>query len=400
LRIAVISTYGIYPELNNGPPIVIYSLINEWLKSGNSIYLFIGTHDRDKLLNFYQNFDNLRIYPFQKAWSEHSKDKDHKKYVSSLRTAIIISLKMPMSLFKISKELFDIKPDIIFYNLLPFDNFVALPFIVRSLKFPQIARVPVYWPYEFEEKSSNILLNILIHFVYRLSLRSLNLIITQSQEVKDIIIKNLNSNTRCLMIPNGTFLSSLIRNFDNEDRNIIILFTGNISKNKGIEVLIDSMGYLKENIIKRLKILLIGRGYDDYLTYITKLIKERNLDDKILLIGSVNHDNINYYYQKADIFIFPSYREGMSLSLLEAMGEGLPIIASNISSINNLIVNEVNGLLFKPGKSEDLASCIERLVIDKKLREKLSLNSMNTARNFEWQKIAQLYLRVFEDKIS
>ena len=105
-----------------------------------------------------------------------------------------------------------------------------------------------------------------------------------------------------------------------------------------------------------------------------RLSKEFNIpEDKIIMPGYV--DNIWEYYKAMDIFLLPSRSEGFSLALLEAAAAKLPIIATNIPGTNEFIINGENGILFEPGKPEELLNGIIKLTGDKLLAKKLAKNA-------------------------
>ena len=104
---------------------------------------------------------------------------------------------------------------------------------------------------------------------------------------------------------------------------------------------------------------------------VKELVKKNGLEKFITLLGWVNErDKINIL-KKTNIFILPSWNEGLPNSMIEAMSSGLACIVSNVGAISNYITNEENGLLIKPKSPDELASSIIKLIDDKKLLKNL-----------------------------
>ena len=94
----------------------------------------------------------------------------------------------------------------------------------------------------------------------------------------------------------------------------------------------------------------------------------------------MNKPDLIKEYNKADIFVLPSYYEGMPLVILEAMSAGLPIIATNISTLPEIIENNTNGLLIEAGNANHLADAIKKISESPALRGKMSKNNIKKAR--------------------
>jgi len=397
MKLLIISTYGSYPELNNGPPIVIYELLKKWSKKIDKIYLISGVRNLESVSDAYKDIKNLVFIPLERSWGDWSKNECNNTNLYEVRFVLNILLNMPRISWTIIKAIKSINPDIIFYNGIPFDPALMVPILIKLKNIYQIARVPVYLPFEFKGKSDNKIMLFATGTIYNFILKNIDLIITQSNEMSDYIKSNLKTDN-CIVIPNGVNLSNRMREDDNRSR-FILLYVGNINSNKGIQVLLDSLIHIRKEFLYQIEVQLVGYGDPEFIESLREKIKVHQLKIPINFLGIIAHDKIMSYYNKSDIYVFPSYQEGMSLSLLEAMGAGLPIIASNINSINCLIKSEFNGLLFEVGNASELASCIERLLEDKMLRERIGLNAYKTSKDFSWESIADRYLAEFGNTI-
>lgn len=173
---------------------------------------------------------------------------------------------------------------------------------------------------------------------------------------------------------------------------IRLLYVGNLVPRKGLEYLIEAVSIAdSSNII----LDLVGNNQDrpDYFLRIERLINELKLEQVVNIWGRVSWEELNRLYEISDIFVFPSLYEGLGLVIDEAMGYGLPIVATGIGGIPTLVRDGFNGLLVPPADSKALALAITRILQDDDLRLRLSQNSIAVARTFRtWDEVGEDYL--------
>ncbi|WP_319586810.1 glycosyltransferase [uncultured Desulfobulbus sp.] len=123
-------------------------------------------------------------------------------------------------------------------------------------------------------------------------------------------------------------------------------------------------------------------------------IKENDLERNVFLLGNVPHDRVHLWMSAADIFVLPSLWEGAPVVIGEAFACGLPVVASEVGGIPDLIVNDRLGLLFTPDSVSSLESAL-RLALEKNWdRNYIRRHGLN----FSWEKIAHNFINIF-DKI-
>jgi glycosyltransferase involved in cell wall biosynthesis len=164
------------------------------------------------------------------------------------------------------------------------------------------------------------------------------------------------------------------------------LFVGRLELQKNLKTLIRAVADLKT----KAKILLVGTGSqkDELVNLADKL--GVNLE----IIERVPNEKLPEIYRQADIFILPSLAEGHPKVLLEAMSCGLACITSNISGVNEIIVDNKNGLLVEPTVN-GLVKGLERLIGDSGLRQRLGINARRTV----LEKFDKKGLMVIESKL-
>ncbi|MEK7130939.1 MAG: glycosyltransferase [Patescibacteria group bacterium] len=145
-----------------------------------------------------------------------------------------------------------------------------------------------------------------------------------------------------------------------------------LPKNEAIKALGSSASRLEAELPSGLRVGTIGESTKNkghkYLTEASK-----NFPDIKLNIIS-NLPNASKYLKNFDIFVLPSIKEGLPYVILEAGLAGLPVIASNVGGIPEIIDNEKNGILVSPANPEELALAIKKLIDDKTLRETIAKN--------------------------
>lgn len=151
-----------------------------------------------------------------------------------------------------------------------------------------------------------------------------------------------------------------------------ILYLGLITKAKGIFDLIDTIYEHKEDLKGNIVLHVGGNGETETLK---KKIGNYSLQNIVIFEGWVSGDKKVQLLNNADIFILPSYTEGLPISILEAMSYSLPVISTPVGGIPEVIKDGENGFLIKPGDIDALYNAIIKLVDDKVLREDMGEKS-------------------------
>lgn len=170
-----------------------------------------------------------------------------------------------------------------------------------------------------------------------------------------------------------------------------IFYVGRLEKKKNILALIEAFYLMrKENKDIKHKLLLAGDasfGFDE----IKFAMRE---DDEIILPGWVPEEDMPYFYNGATLFVFPSLYEGFGIPLLQSMACGVPIIASDVASIPEVV--DGAALLFDPKDVRSIADAMARVIREDDLREKLIKNGLERAKDFSWDKCARETLAEIE----
>lgn len=149
---------------------------------------------------------------------------------------------------------------------------------------------------------------------------------------------------------------------------INILFLGIICHDKGIFDLVETIAEKRDYYKNHITLTIGGKGEIDKLN---ALIRQHHLEDFIKFVGWVEGNEKELLIRDSDIYVLPSYHEGMPVSILEAMSYGKPIVATHVGSIPEIVHDGENGYLITPG---------DRIGLDKALHELINcpdkLNAM------------------------
>lgn len=147
-----------------------------------------------------------------------------------------------------------------------------------------------------------------------------------------------------------------------------VLSVGRLTQIKGQAVLIEALATLADRGID-VRATLFGWGPKH--EELQRLVERLGLAERVSLPGPVSQDEIRTHYEGADVFCLPSFAEGVPIVLMEAMAMRLPVIATRITGIPELIDHGRSGLLVPPGRPDLVADALEMLARDPELRTRL-----------------------------
>lgn len=229
-------------------------------------------------------------------------------------------------------------------------------------------------------------------------------IITSSENSKKDIIRDfkvpeekikviyLGINKKFRKIKDMTFLEKIINKYCINEKYLFAL--GASSPRKNISRLIDVFFMLKKEKNFSHKLLIAGIRPDCYDNYFNK-VKELDLVSDVILIKYITEEELIALYNKAEIFIYPSLYEGFGFPVVEAMACGCPVVASNRSSIPELVGDA--GLLVEPTDNRDILNKIFIIINNNILRNELIEKGLKKADLFTWKKTMEETFKVYEE---
>ena len=235
-------------------------------------------------------------------------------------------------------------------------------------------------------------------FMNKISFRFIDEVIPITPWEMDVL-KRYTDEKKIKIIPNGMdkILFKKIKNNKFKEKNQIkekklVLFFGRLNPTKGPEKLALAAINLSK---KRKDIAFIWVGPDEgKASEVKKLIRgQKNMK----YLGPIKgKERIAEMYQAADVYVLPSYREGLPLTLFEAMASGLPIVASPVNGVPFEMTSGKNGLFSNYGDIESLQANILKILDNKKLSKQMSINNIKKSKEFDWDNILRRYMGEYE----
>lgn len=161
--------------------------------------------------------------------------------------------------------------------------------------------------------------------------------------------------------------------FSHNLKGLVIGSVGNFRYKKGINFLIESCRILANEL--DFTLLLIGDFRDNELHYWKQIIKNSNIENKIIVTGFLHREEALANLYLLDIFVIPSLHDGCPNTMLEAMAAGKAIIGTNVDAIGEILEDGVDAIVINPGCTTELISALQKLANNTELRHQLGRNA-------------------------
>ena len=169
---------------------------------------------------------------------------------------------------------------------------------------------------------------------------------------------------RVIVLPNPVVMPSQVPERGSSDP-VRILFLGKINQRKGVFDFLRAFAQLPASLQKRVELILAGSGETEQ---VLELLESLDINQQVTLPGWVNSQQKEELLAVADIFLLPSYNEGLPMALLEAMSWGLPAITTPVGGIGEVVIHQETGWLVNPGDISSLTQAMKTLIEDVSLR--------------------------------
>lgn len=170
----------------------------------------------------------------------------------------------------------------------------------------------------------------------------------------------------------------------------MVLSIGELNDNKNHQVVIKALSELKNDNVYY---LICGEG--EKRQYLTDLAAENSFADRLILTG-YRYD-VKEILKTADLFVFPSFHEGLPVSVMEAMAAGLPVICSEIRGNVDLIKTGEGGILCNPESVEDFKNAIEKLLTDKNSASEMGIFNLKNIEKFSLNEVKDEIEKIYKE---
>lgn len=234
--------------------------------------------------------------------------------------------------------------------------------------------------------------------------RRMDMIITESESEKKEIVKFLQvPGERVRVIPSGVDEEfrplanvNAIKNELSAKYKIkfpYILHLGAYRPIKNGPTLIRAFAEIKKRGIEH-KLVLAGKPAQQF-EKVLKLIKELGVEDEVITTGFVPEEDLAKFYNAADLFVLPSFKESFGHVLVEALACGCPVVTSNVTCMPEIVGDA--GILIDPYRVNSLADGMYEVLTNNQLRQSLKEKGLQRAKLFSWERCARATLKVYEE---
>ena len=171
----------------------------------------------------------------------------------------------------------------------------------------------------------------------------------------------------------------------------MILSVGELNQNKHHEIIIRAMEHIRDA-----HYVIAGQG--ELLNKLMELAAKFSVSDRVHFLGF--RDDVKQLYKTADIFCLPSYREGLSASVMEAMASGLPVVCSDIRGNRDLVVHEKGGYLVGVDNTQGYTDVLNPLAQSSVIRDKMGAFNSRFIEQFSLDRVTREMEIIYTDKLQ
>jgi glycogen synthase len=311
-------------------------------------------------------------------------------------------------------DLLEVYPARLIYAHSPVLCGVAAMQAARKKRLPFVYEIRAFWEDAAADQNRGSAKSVRFRLI-----RQLETYVAQKADAVSVIAKPMLtdletrgiSSDKLFHLPNGVDVERFkpaekdqaLKNELGIKQGLVFAFFGSLYKYEGISWMIRAAAALRARGHK-FEILIIGKGEEQ--TAIQEAIRECQASEYVHWIDHVPYDQIRRYYSIADVAVYPRRSIRLTelvtpLKPLEAMAQQIPVLASSVGGIRELVQDECTGLLFKPEDDADFCRQAERLILSPSLRQSLGERGREfVTRERNWDVLARRYRKVYEFVVS
>ena len=373
MRILVLS--DLYPPYYIGGHEIRCKIIADGLsEKGHEVHILTSTYG----INGQSKDKNIYRLLYFIDW------RGSKKRYMQIKNALLARLNYLIT----NKLIKQLRPDIIYAGKISGISILASK-AIQSVNSPIVHHLGNYFPAELVEMcvlEKNPLKRLLRKIIYGfndIDDFDFKHILVVSEAVKKRYVEAGFVADNISIIPPRGIPSVLIRkeynrNIKLHDEQTKLLYVGRLSKEKGIDTALKTVEYLtNKSEMQNLTLDIIGDGDEQYVKELHIITEKLGIENRVKFIGELQYEDVLKEYDNYYMLLVPSlWEEPFGVIILEAMSQGLPVIASKVGGIPDILENEKTGLLVPPGDSLKMAEAVKKLVDNPSLHETISRNGI------------------------
>jgi glycosyltransferase involved in cell wall biosynthesis len=200
-----------------------------------------------------------------------------------------------------------------------------------------------------------------------------------------------------IVVPNGINLNEVAeKETEGGNPSKRVLFVGRLHPVKGVQYLLGAMSIVHRELPEA-KLILVGDGEER--EHLETLTDNLGIRECVEFAGRVPHERVKDYMNQAEVFVLSSLSEGFPVTILEAMACGLPVVATRVGGVPDIIKNGTNGYLVDTMNQEQIAEALLNLLQDEKLRRDISGNNREKAKKYRWDAVAATLEGIYQKSV-
>jgi len=209
---------------------------------------------------------------------------------------------------------------------------------------------------------------------------------------------SLYTDKKVVTIPFGVDTSRFSREARKDGGIITLGIVKSLEEIYGVKYLIEAFAKINKKH-DNTKLLIVGDG--PLRVKLEELCESLNIKNKVIFTGGVPNSRVSHYLNMMDIFIMPSLSESFGVSILEAESCMVPVVATDVGGIPEVVIDGLTGFLVKPGDSDALAEKLSTLIEDRELRERMGRCGRKfVIENYDWKdsvkQMYELYVKILQ----
>jgi phosphatidylinositol alpha 1,6-mannosyltransferase len=389
MRIMIVTDQ--YPPMVGGVPTVTHGLATAFAERGHMVSVVApsyGARDSRRLE------ENVRVYRFSSfEWPTY---KD-------LRIPFLPFVPLRNLIKRLDPDIIHVHSPIVLGNIAQIlSGGLRKPVVVTNHYLPINMSRNLTDDSLFGKQVSNITYSYLVHFcncceyVTAPTQTALNLLYKHGLRAPARVLSN-GINLR--IFSPGERDEQVLRRFELPINRPLAIHVNRLSEEKRVNVLLDATAKMQSDT----HIVLVGTG--PATEELREQTRNLGLEKRVSFLGFVRDEDLLALRRSSDFFVIPSVADLQSLSTMEAMACGLPVIAANAYALPELAHHNENGFLFQPGNTDELAHYMDLLASDRELRSRMGTASLRIIANHdctkvlaEWEGIYQRLAIEFQER--